>query len=274
MGKHVDIRPRASGDVPGFFFFGVYWIGTMDRTKLIFLDTETTGIGPEDRLCQVAYEFGGREAESLFCPPVPISIDAMVVTRITNKMVEACPPFAESEMHRELSDIFASGAVLVAHNAKFDADMLVREGIAVGGMIDTFKVAHHLDIAGEIPKYNLQYLRYYHDLDVEDASAHDALGDVRVLRALFDFHFTQMLGTLGDEGAVLHEMLAVSARPILIRKFNFGKYSGEDVKKVASEDASYLAWLLNQKVMARERGEEDDENWIYTLDHYLKGSTS
>lgn len=241
----------------------------MDRIKLIFLDTETTGIGPEDRLCQVAYEFDGREAESLFRPPVPISIDAMVVTRITNKMVEKCAPFAESEMHQALSDIFASGAVLVAHNAKFDADMLAREGVAVGETIDTFKVAHHLDVAGEIPKYNLQYLRYYHDLDVAHAAAHDALGDVRVLRALFDFHFARMLDLLGDEETVLREMLAVSARPILIRKFNFGKYSGEDVKKVASEDANYLAWLLNQKIMARERGEEDDENWIHTLDHYI-----
>lgn len=242
---------------------------TMDRTNLIFLDTETTGIGPQDRLCQVAYAFGGREAESLFRPPVPIGIDAMVVTHITNRMVETCEPFQDSAMKRELDGIFGAGNTLVAHNAPFDADMLSREGVAVGGMIDTHKVAHHLDAAGEIPKYNLQYLRYYHDLEVTDASAHDALGDVRVLRALFGFQFDRMFAVLGDEASVLREMLAVSARPILMKKFNFGKYNGEDVKKVAAEDKDYLAWLFNQKVMAREQRGEDNENWIYTLDYYL-----
>ncbi len=241
----------------------------MDRGNLIFLDTETTGTGSEDRLCQVAYVFDGRESESLFKPPVPIGIDAMVVTNITNRMVAGCAPFAGSEMAAELRRIFSAGAVLVAHNARFDADMLSREGIGVGEMIDTFKLAHHLDVNGEIPRYNLQYLRYYHDFDIADASAHDALGDVRVLRALFDFHFGKMLSMHGDEEAVLREMIAVSARPILIRKFNFGKYNGEDVKKVAATDKDYLAWLLNQKIMAREQKGEDDENWIYTLDFYL-----
>ena len=92
---------------------------------------------------------------------------------------------------------------------------------------------------------------------------------MRVLRALFDFQFERMLSAQGDEASVLQEMLAVSARPILIRKFNFGKYAGEDVKKVAAENPDYLAWLLNQKVMTREQGGDDDENWIYTLDFYL-----
>lgn len=241
----------------------------MNRNNLIFLDTETTGTGPEDRLCQVAYAFDGREVESLFKPPVPIGIDAMVVTHITNKMTEGCEPFPDSAMCEELGRIFSDGAVLVAHNAPFDAEMLSREGISVGAMIDTFKLAHYLDEAGVIPKYGLQYLRYYHDLEVAGASAHDALGDVRVLRALFDFQYTAMAALFQDEEAVLREMIAVSARPILIRKFNFGKYNGEDVKKVAATDASYLGWLLNQKIMAREQQGDDDENWIYTLDYYL-----
>lgn len=241
----------------------------MDRSNLIFLDTETTGTGPEDRLCQVAYVHGGREAEGLFKPPVPISIDAMAVTHITNKMVADKETFAGSQMKRDLEAIFASGGILVAHNAKFDAEMLRHEGFDIREMIDTFKLSHHLDAAGEISRHNLQYLRYYHDLEVEGAVAHDALGDVRVLMKLFDFYFDTMLKSLGDEESVLREMLAVSFRPILIKKFNFGKYTGMDVKQVAADDADYLAWLFNQKVMAREQGGEDDENWIYTLDHYL-----
>lgn len=240
--------------------------------QLIFLDTETTGTGPDDRLCQVAYSYAGGEHEALFKPPVPITIDAMSVTHITNRIVEECETFADSGMRKELADILVSGAVLVAHNAKFDIDMLRREGLEVKHSIDTFKLSHHLDKDGSIPRHNLQYLRYYHDLEVPDAQAHDALGDVRVLRALFSFYLSRMMGEFPDEESVVEEMLRVSSKPILLKKFNFGKYAGMAVEKVAMEDRDYISWLFNQKVMTREQGGEDDENWIYTLDHYLPKS--
>ena len=242
----------------------------MTDNKLIFLDTETTGTGPTDRLCQVAYAYDDAEVEGLYKPPVPITIDAMAVTHITNKMVADCPAFAGSPMFRELEQVLASGVILVAHNAPFDVDMLRREGLVVPQSIDTFKLSHFLNTNGIIPRHNLQYLRYYHDLEVGEVVAHDALGDVRVLRALFAFQWAQMLPLYEQsEERVLEEMLAVSARPILMKKFNFGKYTGQTVKEVADKDADYLAWLFNQKVMTREQGGEDDENWIYTLDHYL-----
>lgn len=241
----------------------------MTKQDLIFLDTETTGTGPEDRLCQVAYSFVGVEHEELFKPPIPISLDAMVVTRITNRMVEGCPSFPGSVMYRNLEQIFVDGGVLVAHNASFDAEMLGREGITIGASIDTYKLAHYFDSEGIIPKYSLQYLRYYYDLEVNDAHAHSALGDVRVLIVLFERYFTQMLESLGDEQGALQEMIRISAEPILLKRFNFGKYTGQEVKQVAHDDLGYLAWLLNQKIMARERGEDNDENWIYTLDRYV-----
>lgn len=244
----------------------------MIKNNLIFLDTETTGLQVGDRLCQVAYICDGREQEGLFKPPVPITIDAMTVTHITNKMVVNCPPFIGSPMQAELEHIFATDAILVAHNAPFDIEMLRREGLAVKRSIDTFKVAHHMDKEGVIPRYSLQYLRYYHDLDVPQAVAHTALGDVRVLEKIFEFYMKEMQKTLPSEGAVIDEMIAISARPVLLKKFTFGKYIGQEVRVVATEDAGYLTWLLNQKIMARERGEEDDENWIYTLDYYLPKS--
>jgi DNA polymerase III epsilon subunit-like protein len=241
----------------------------MNKNQLLFLDTETTGTGPEDRLCQVAYHFASEEHEAIFKPPVPISVDAMVVTHITNRMVADREPFLGSPLCTHLLRILADGNILVAHNAPFDIEMLRREGLAVKQSIDTFRLAHHLDVSGTVPKYSLQYLRYFFDLEVDDAAAHSALGDVRVLIALFDRYLEEMLVTLGSEEAVLQEMLAISSRPILMRKFNFGKYAGLEVKQVAHDDPGYLAWLFNQKIMARERGEENDEHWIYTLDWYV-----
>jgi len=54
----------------------------------IFLDTETTGTGPDDRLCQIAFKADdGPAICDLFNPGKPISIDAMAIHHITEKMV-------------------------------------------------------------------------------------------------------------------------------------------------------------------------------------------
>lgn len=242
----------------------------MNKDKLIFLDTETTGAGSEDRLCQVAYNFRGKEFEALFKPPIPIGIEAMSVSHITNKMVEDKESFEGSQMKNDLKELLDNGNILVAHNAGFDVDMLKREGLEMPNVIDTLKIVQNLDEEAEIPKYNMQYLRYYFDLEVEDATAHDALGDIRVLEKLFDLLFKKMKERGGDEEAIIKEMIEISARPILIKKFNFGKHIGLKVAEVAQNDRGYLEWLLNEKIKVRDSGGENDENWIYTLEYYLK----
>lgn len=241
----------------------------MERSKLVFLDTETTGTGPDGRLCQVAYKVGGKEFESLFKPPVPIEIDAMAVSHITNRMVEDKYPFIGSDMHNDLIRIFSGGHILVAHNAAFDNEMLRRENIEIDDFIDTFKIAQQLDSEAIIPRYGLQYLRYYFDLDVKDAPAHDALGDIRVLERLFSHYYDIMVAEFGEEKAVIGKMIEISKRPIFVKKFNFGKYKDMFVGEVAQNDPGYLRWLLDQKTRARDNGEENDENWIHTLEHYV-----
>jgi len=243
----------------------------MNKENLIFLDTETTGTEENDRLCQVAYKFNGKEAEALFKPPVPISVGAMAVAHITNKMVDDKEDFQGSAMEKELKEILASEKnIFVAHNAKFDAEMLKREGVEVKKIIDTYKIAQHWDKDAVIPKYNLQYLRYHFELEVGKVIAHDALGDVIVLEKLFEHLFDLMLKDLGDEKKVLEEMLEVSKKPIMIKTINFGKYRGEKVIDVAQNDPQYLEWLLNQKIQVRDQGGINDEDWIYTLEQCLE----
>ncbi|MCP3873243.1 MAG: 3'-5' exonuclease, partial [Desulfobacteraceae bacterium] len=97
----------------------------------IFLDTETTGTGEKDRLCQLAYKIeGGDIVNKLFKPPLPIEIGAMCVHHITNEMVENKPVFKDSNDHQKLVDLLNDDKnILVAHNAKFDVDMLIKEGV-------------------------------------------------------------------------------------------------------------------------------------------------
>jgi len=124
----------------------------------IFLDTETTGNGLSDRICQIAFKTGGGDAvDELFNPGMPITIDAMTVHHITNEMVRDKPPFRDSDTWRKLQDLIKSaGYVLVAHNAPFDVNMLKKEGIEPKSVICTLKLARYFDKEGVIPKYGLQ----------------------------------------------------------------------------------------------------------------------
>lgn len=233
--------------------------------NLIILDTETTGNDvATDRLCQVCYKEGDTFHTGFFKPPVPISVKAMSITHITNKMVADKESFAGSAMRGELEGLLREG-ILVAHNALFDKAILEAEGLVVPQYICTLRVARALDPEGVIPEYNLQFLRYYLDLDV-DANAHDAEGDVRVLAAVFD----RLLAKIKQEGLsddeAIAKMLDISVKPTLIRRFTFGKHNGELIADVAKTDKGYLQWLMGQKMSEG----VVDEDWVHTLQTYLK----
>lgn len=233
--------------------------------KLVFLDTETTGIDPlVDRLVQVAYKYNNKLHTSYFKPPVPISIKSMSISHITNKMVENKEEFSASQMKKDLVKLLKNN-ILVAHNAGFDIDMLYKEGIQVSQYIDTWKVTRYLDEENEIPEYGLQYLRYYLGIEI-DAPAHDAVGDVLVLEKLFSYLFGKMYEKFADENIVIEKMIEISSKPLLIRVFNYGKHKGKRIEEVLAYDKSYLEWMLEQKL----NNEFYDEDWIYTLKYHLK----
>ncbi len=228
--------------------------------RLIFIDTETTGLNDEDRIFQIAYEFRGEEKEALFKPPVPISIEASETTGYTNKDVQDKESFAESAMKKDLEKIFSDEKnIFVAHNAKFDLKMIEKEGLKIGPVIDTLKVAQYLDPQGKLGAYRLQYLRYALDLDVKDARAHDALGDIRVLKALFERLFLRMRKDFESDEEVLEKMIEISSQPVLIKKITFGKYAGEFVEVIAKNDPGYLEWLLKEKQKQAAAGDVDED---------------
>jgi DNA polymerase III epsilon subunit-like protein len=241
--------------------------------RIIFFDTETTGNSDNDRLCSLAVKERYVDEpllNALYKPPVPISIESMAIHHITEKMVAGRPAFKDAPEYGSIKDLFESDEVIpVAHNATFDLAMLAREGIAPKRSICTYKLAYELDPNDALPNYRLQYLRYLLDLDIE-ADAHDALGDVLVLEALFERLLKRMMERHGTEEAALAAMIAVSARPLLFTTIRFGKYAGKRLEDVAKTDPSYLQWLLGEKKKTP-AGEED---WIYTLEHYLGSKSS
>ena len=174
--------------------------------NLLFIDTETTGFESDARIVSITSYFENVATmgtySGIFKPPVPIGLRAMAVHHITEKMVADKPPFIGSKHHDFITDCLADDFVVVAHNAPFDLKMLAREGIEVERYIDTCKLAKALGNP-ECESHQLQYLRYFYDLDVE-AIAHSAEGDVAVLIALF-----KRLWQLHDEPTI-EEMIEIS----------------------------------------------------------------
>lgn len=234
--------------------------------NIIFFDTETTGNTENDFLCQIAYKTNSETFNGLYKPSVKIPPEASAVHHITNKMVADKPSFSESPDSKKIKELFENeNSIVVAHNAQFDLMIIKKENIIPKNFICTLRLARYLDPEGKIDRYNLQYLRYLLELEIE-AIAHDALGDVLVLEKLFERLKKKLMENenLNEEEA-LEKMIEVSSRPSLLVTVGFGKHMGKKVEEIAKVDRGYLEWLLKQKL----ESEQIDEDWIYTLKHHL-----
>lgn len=150
--------------------------------KFLFLDTETTGLR-EPRLVSLAYSVEGESMINygLFKPPKPIEHEASSANHITDEMVKNAPDFQTSPDFQKLQTLLDTHT-LVAHYAVFDAKVLQNEGLNVKKVLCTCELAKRA--VPQASNFKLQYLRYFLSLNC-DATAHNSLGDVIVLKALF-----------------------------------------------------------------------------------------
>ncbi len=247
----------------------------MNLSNLIFLDVETTGNGPEDRLCQLAWKKNNESTNEMFSklykPPVPISIESMAVHHITEEMVQNRPLFKSSDEYESCKKLIEKeDTVVVAHNAPFDVEMLKKEDITSKRSIDTLKLVRQFDPDMKIARHNLQYLRYFLKIDKDidtPIQAHDAKSDVIILELIFKRLYIKAKDKfqLELEEDIIDKMIALSNQPAFIGKFAFGKYMGLPVVDVAKRDPQYLQWLLKQK----EKPDQFDEDWIFTIKKVL-----
>ena len=240
--------------------------------KYLFLDTETTGKNEADRLVQLAYYAKDTGfVNELFKPPLPITYGAMGVHHITNDMVRGKPSFRESATYQDLAALLDSGHLIVAHNARFDVDMLRREGLPIDTYVDTLKLAKKY--VENTDSFSLQALRYRLGLKPtllaqSDVVAHDALGDVAILYELSRWLFR----TIKQEHQLDNDGVAAifikSCEPEVLDIVTFGKHKGEKWEDVARGHRDYLEWLWAEK--QQEPGPKDPD-LLCTLKHYLEG---
>ena len=69
---------------------------------------------------------------------------------------------------------------------------------------------------------------------------------------------------LSDAEAV-EKMIEISSHPSIFKKLNFGKHKGKNIEDVVAIDRGWLEWLLAEKL----KSDQIEDDWIYTLQHYL-----
>ncbi|MDR0747394.1 MAG: 3'-5' exonuclease [Helicobacteraceae bacterium] len=251
--------------------------------QVVYLDTETTGVGAEDRLCQIAFLVEKREdmllgvGEAIYpptlyadlCkPPLAISAGATSINHITNEMVEGKPAFAQSESAKELERLNDARNTLVIHNAPFDLAMLAKEGFKWRGQVlDTLRVARHIY---DTESHALQFLRNALGLYRKEAKLatslrvkpepHNAIGDVLALYLLVSDMLVKR---------PMEELIELCQKPIKLEKIRFGKYKGREFEEIVKDDPDYLCWL------AKSEREKTDQNadLLHTIDCVFKTAT-
>ncbi len=219
--------------------------------KIIVLDTETTGMFEKDRICQLSFlvlneEFEIEEVHNDLCkPPLPISYEAMAIHHITPEMLEGEPSCVQTKAYKRLCELNVAHNLLVIQNAAFDLGMLAKEGFSSQmNLIDTFRIlrAYYPNDGS----FSLQYKRYQWGLYKQEEAlakqlgvtinAHDALGDVIVLKNLFE--------RLCDEHSI-PKMLLLCSEPIILSHIPYGKNKGKKFIDVALSDRQDLHYMLS-----------------------------
>lgn len=241
----------------------------------ILFDTETTGNQASDRIIQVgAMIVRSREEveviDEICRTDVPISIEAMEVHGITPERLEGKPSYAQTRFAARIDALNTPENYLIAHNIDFDLGMIEKEGFRNRMQkIDTVRCARHL--LPDLPHHRLQYLRYalelYRNEEVEarklgiTLKAHDAIGDVLILKLLFTHLINIVREQFPDENPV-EKMVALTREPVMICTFKFGKYRGESIEEIAQRDPGYLSWMRKNLDL--------DEDMRHTLDFYIQ----
>ena len=206
--------------------------------RWLLVDTETTGISAEDKVCEMAFvEIDDafnviRSGNSLINPGIPINYVASSVNGITDVMVKDAPTL-EDYMLSEGSPLRGE-VTLIAHNLDFDFRFLKTYTDDSVGKLCTLKCSRVL--YPEAANHKQGTLAAMLGIQVAREKAHSADGDLDVL--------LQLLQCLcRDAGTDLYGLLEVQRRPRPISKMPFGKHKGVPLAELPN---NYIFWLLNK----------------------------
>ena len=186
----------------------------------------------------------------------PIPPEASAVHNISNRMVSGLPKF--SETIPEVTELLGFGHVWVAHNAKFDQQILTRNFEKLNlsepaakladsdNWICTMRLAKQLLIPDfELTTFSLNYFRYCFDLPAISGNQplHRAEADCLVCAEFLKFLASYGLesGKLDPSIDLVDQLIALSWAPISVLNWPFGKYRGTELTKIPTD---YYMWAM------------------------------
>ena len=227
---------------------------------LAFFDLETTGVNPaRDRIVEISvlkiHPDGSKDEKTVRVNPgMLIPPGATKVHGITDEDVAGLPSF--SHYSGSLLEFF-DGCDIGGFNAiRFDVPLLVAEFTRAG---------HSFDLAGRSVVDPMVIFHIYEPRNLTAAyqkycgktleDAHTSTADVRAAAEIFQAQ-VQLYPDLPKGMAELHEVCQrrdpdwIDDKGRLIQSeqgplIAFGKYNGRALDDLASEDPSYLQWILS-----------------------------
>jgi len=257
--------------------------------KIGVLDTETTGVDPKE--CHVVelgllkidtkawtdgHHLQGEQHQIRLKPPIDIPPEAMAVHDITNEDIACCP--SASQAYDEVASWFQDIDIIVAHNLKYDAQIVAREFPDIlnryrddpHGSLCTLRLSERF--YPDLPSHQLQVLKYRFGLWGSDKAqgcellapggAHSALNDCHVTASLLQYiAFNKLDGD--DAGDKIWNGAELSRKVMLLKYIKFGKHKGELFADVARQDPGYIQW------MSREEHLKEDPDMHHTVKFYM-----
>lgn len=220
-------------------------------TLVYILDTETTGVGPTDKVVEYAHVVldGDRIVDTyqtLVNPGIPIPPGASAVHHLVDADVAEAMP--HDEFMKEAHGWVTGADYVGAHNAPFDRRFVPKFDKA---WLCTLRASRHL--IKDAPGHANQVLRYHLKLDCEvpkDLAPHRALYDAIVTASLFNY----LVKVAGD----VERLIELTQTPVIHEKISFGKHAGQ---RFDSLPTAYLQWLANI--------DGKDEDFYATVKHHL-----
>ena len=206
--------------------------------RIYLVDTETTGVGGDDKVCEVAWmhidaDFNVLAADvSLINPQRNIPHGASAVNGITDVMVQDAPTLAEY-IEKAGNPFMHADLLFVAHNAPFDFKFLKDHLHPETRTLDTLRVARVM--YPEADNHKQGTLAYTLGLEIDRSKAHSAGGDLDVLLQL-------LKRMCQDAGCGIEGLMEIANKPRKIAKMTFGKHKG---KALAELPKDYVKWLLD-----------------------------
>lgn len=204
--------------------------------RIYVADTETSGLGPNAKVCEYAHIecrlenqrlVEVRRFESLINPGIPIPAEATKVHGITDAMVSGAPTLRDV-LPISLGLAKNEFALVVGHNFT-SYDMTLLDGVYPKS-IDVGCTLKAARMFMDTPKHGLDFLREH--LGMGESLAHSALGDcittLELINRMLSDHPWDVLES------------CMTQRP---EKMTFGKHKGVRLEDLPED---YTNWLLNK----------------------------